>query len=136
MAEGLPKTLLLAEDDADDRLFFRDFLKDRNDLKLLPAAENGLELTQLLDDIPDIKNLPDLIILDQNMPKQNGLQTLEKLKKSSRYADIPVMVYSTYATDVLRKDCIDNGAALLFPKPDNKSGYHKMIDAFFSAIGI
>lgn len=134
MGDVLPKKVLLAEDDADDRLFFRDFLKDRKDLKMMPPAENGLELTQVLDKIERKENLPDMIILDQNMPKQTGLQTLEKLKNNTRYADIPVMVYSTNATDTLKSDCLNNGAALVSPKPDNKSGYNEMIDAFFSVI--
>jgi CheY-like chemotaxis protein len=129
-----PKKLLLAEDDADDRSFFRDFLWERQDVHLLPCVENGVELMEVLDATEDDKSLPDVIILDQNMPKRNGLQTLHLLKLNDRYANIPTMVYSTYIDERLIKDSLRNGASLVFPKPSDKAGYNKMIDEFLKTI--
>lgn len=129
-----PKKILLAEDDVDDRMFFSEFLQSRSDVVLLPAVENGVELFQYLENTADQTALPDAIILDQNMPKQNGLQTLQLLKGTSKYAHIPVMVYSTYADESLVKNSTASGAALVFPKPVTVEGYHKMIDTFFSVL--
>ena len=126
-------TILLAEDDADDRSFFREFIEDRKDIVLLKEVENGEELLEVLNANLDTV-LPDVIILDQNMPKLNGLQTLDVLKKDSRFAGIPVMVYSTYINDHLIEKCKEAGALKVAIKPVNKKGYINMIDEFLKAI--
>lgn len=130
-----PKKILLAEDDADDRLFFQEFLQSRPDVTLLPVVENGVELFDVLDGTADKMALPDAIILDQNMPKRNGLQTLQLLKRHHQYAHIPVMVYSTYADENLVRQSTAAGAAIVIPKPVTAEGYHHMIDTFFSVLG-
>lgn len=126
-------TILLAEDDADDRIFFREFVEEREDIQLLKEVENGEELLGVLHAVDDVA-LPDLIILDQNMPKLNGLQTLEKLKLDKRFADIPVVVYSTYINEHLIEKCKEAGAICVAIKPINKKGYIKMIDEFLDAM--
>ena len=80
----LKRKILLAEDDEDDQDFFIDFLQSRKDIILMPIVENGIALVELLEQINSDEELPDYIILDQNMPKRNGLQTLQILKNASR----------------------------------------------------
>jgi CheY-like chemotaxis protein len=64
----------------------------------------------------------------------NGLNTLQFLKSNDRYAQIPVMVYSTYLNDILVTNCMNAGASLVLSKPEDKDGYHKMIADFFQVI--
>lgn len=128
------KKILLAEDDKDDQDFFYVFLRQRPDLHLLPAVENGENLLEVLSSLPALADLPDAIILDQNMPKLNGLQTLAFLKQSSQYAHIPVMIYSTYVDESLARRSIALGAMLVRSKPSGKEGYNEMIDAFLQCI--
>src|SRR5687768_578404 len=99
----LKTRILLAEDDVDDQEFFSDFIQTRDDVLLMPIVENGVSLFELLDSISDRDELPHIILLDQNMPKMNGLQTLQHLKNSERYAHIPVSIYSTYTDESLIK---------------------------------
>lgn len=127
----LKRKILLAEDDEDDQQFFNDFLKSRNDIILMPIAENGLVLTEYLEGITDRAQLPDLIILDQNMPKSNGLQTLQVLKEDERYTHIPVIIYSTYTDETLIKIGSEMGATMVVSKPVTKEGYHEMIEVVF-----
>lgn len=129
-----PKKILLAEDDHDDQDFFKLFLQERQDAVLLSAVENGEELFTYLESTMNNAALPDVIILDQNMPKRNGLQTLALLKESRNYAHIPVMVYSTYADAALVQRSTALGAALVLAKPLNTEGYHEMIDELFKVI--
>lgn len=124
------KRVLLAEDDLDDQVIFRAFLEHRNDLKILPIAENGEVLCDMLHLISDDTHLPDLIILDQNMPKCNGLQTLKLLKSQKRYEHIPVFMYSTHADYRLKGECFANGAFEIITKPINQRGYEEMMDLF------
>ena len=110
--------------------FFYDFLQHRTDIFLMPMAENGVQLFDSLEKINNTDDLPDLIILDQNMPKRSGLQTLQLLKTTHRYAHIPVMVYSTYTDQQLIKLSSEMGAFSVKSKPVSKDGYEEMINGF------
>ena len=127
------KAVILAEDDSDDQFLFVNFLSDHPVMDLASAVANGEELIRVLENTTD-ENLPSAIILDQNMPKMNGLNTLQFLKSNDRYASIPVMVYSTYINDLLIRNCMNAGATMVLSKPEDKDGYHKMIADFFQFI--
>jgi CheY-like chemotaxis protein len=129
-----PRKILLAEDDVDDQVLFYDFLNHREDIVLMPVTENGVVLIDFLESIPNSDGLPDIIIVDQNMPKRNGLQTLRILKTMNRYASIPVVVYSTYTDKQLIEDGSEMGASAVVPKPFTKEGYNEMMDAFLKSI--
>ena len=133
MNDVSPKKILLAEDDSDDRMLFHEYLHDRTDILLLPIVENGIDVLEFL--YKTLKgDLPDLIILDQNMPKKNGIQTLIDLKADKAFAAIPVMVYSTYTDHQLVKACTSEGARMVVSKPLTRKGYHEMMDDFLSHV--
>jgi CheY-like chemotaxis protein len=129
----LKRKILLVEDDVDDQRFFNEFLQNRKDLVLLPIADNGEVLFEILHSISKSADLPDYIILDQNMPKINGLQALQLLKADTRYAHIPVSIYSTYTDEDLIQKGMATGACDVVSKPISKEGYNQMVDAFFRA---
>jgi CheY-like chemotaxis protein len=120
--------IILAEDDPDDRELFDEFYKDRADINLLPSSVNGLDLIAYLESITEESNLPHLIVLDQNMPKMNGKQTLTFLKSSAKFSKIPVLVYSTYADSNLIAECMALGATKVAVKPIDYEGYQNMIN--------
>ncbi len=126
--------IVLAEDDSDDKFFFVYFLEDRQDIAILNCVENGLEVLEFLNALADDDDLPDMILLDQNMPKMNGLETLKLLKINSRYSHIPVFVYSTYADLNLTDNCLAAGAVRVYQKPTNKDSYNLMIDSLIETI--
>lgn len=139
MAPAPPvKNILLAEDDGDDRLFFAEFLGDRPDIRLLPAVTNGAEVIEYLTALPPDGDRPDVIVLDQNMPKLTGKETLALLKSQplvSQYDGIPVVIYSTHTGPELVRDCLALGAALVVPKPDSPEGYNEMMDEILGKVG-
>lgn len=131
----MPATLtkiLLADDDLDDRWFFEDFLKGRDDIILLPAATSGIEVIQYLDNLISANDLPDIIILDHNMPGLNGKETLALLRSRNRYNEIPVLIYSTYIGQKLIDECMKLGAASVMLKPSSPDEYNGMIDRILS----
>jgi CheY-like chemotaxis protein len=129
-----PKRILLAEDDIDDREMFSIFLSSRADIELAGFAENGVEVIDLLGKTNEPGNLPDIIVLDQNMPKQNGLQTLEVLKQNNHYQHIPVFVYSTYADSDIETRSRQAGALAVFSKPYSIEGYHEMMNSMLKLV--
>ena len=127
--------ILLADDDVDDRMLFESAYKKRNDLIILPSALNGAEVIERLENNLDPSTFPDLIILDQNMPKMTGKQALSFIKADQRYSHIPVCVCSTYADHQLTVDCLKLGAYKVSSKPITDEEYQKMMNdflAFFS----
>jgi CheY-like chemotaxis protein len=125
------RRILLADDDADDRLLFEEVFKD------LPASQyrlysvgNGEEVLSFLDQIKDPAELPDLIILDQNMPLMNGKETLLNIKSSPVFQEIPTIVYSTYNEKSFIDECTRLGANGVVSKPDSYEGYIQMINTF------
>jgi CheY-like chemotaxis protein len=130
------KKVLLAEDDLDDQNFFYDFLQHRVDIFIMDPVENGVELFCFLENSKENGGLPDLIILDQNMPKKNGLQTLQLLKATELYRHIPVMIYSTYTDEQLKRNSFQLGASAVVTKPTSKEEYNKMMDIFLRNISM
>jgi CheY-like chemotaxis protein len=78
--------------------------------------------------------MPNLIILDHNMPKMNGTETLGKLKSDSKYADILVVIYSTYSDIRMRQTCEQLGASMVLAKPASMKEYEAVIDRFLGLV--
>jgi CheY-like chemotaxis protein len=125
-----PKKILFADDDIDDRMFFESAYKERSDVIILPIALNGVEVIQRLETTVDLEKWPDLIILDQNMPRMTGKQTLLHLKSQEKFSHIPVCICSTYADHILTVDCLKLGAFRVSSKPITSEEYQKMMNDF------
>ncbi|MBS1664405.1 MAG: response regulator [Bacteroidetes bacterium] len=123
------KKIVLVDDDADDRQIFEELLQEIIPDTLLESVENGLEMISLLDKTPD-DELPELIILDQNMPKMTGKDSLLFLKESPRYKLIPTIIYSTYQVKDFYQECLELGAQDVVAKPDTLQAYRTMIEQF------
>ena len=132
MNKGGP--IIIIEDDLDDQQIFHDFLNHRKDICLMPMVGNGVELIDSLNTINQKDLLPHLIVLDHNMPKRNGFETLELLKRTARYEHIPVVVYSTYIDRELAEACSHIGASAVVTKPVTKEQYNNMIESFLKLV--
>ena len=87
-------TILYAEDDLDDLLMVRQAFEPHDHIEVLHAA-NGLETLQRLEKLQDKGIQPCLVILDINMPKMDGREALENMKKNEAFRNIPVVLFST-----------------------------------------
>lgn len=122
------KKILLAEDDEDDRMIFDDIVSQlmlENNFTFC-SVDNGLKVLQFLEGLEE-PELPDLVILDQNMPQMNGKEALGLLKEDQRLKHIPVVIYSTYNDARLAAACLDMGAAQVITKPDSYEGFNRVI---------
>lgn len=85
--------ILLADDDNDDCAFFKAAVKE-----LIPSANveivnDGEQLLSYLFEIEE--QLPDVLFLDINMPRKNGLECLSEIKQNKKLKNIPVVMFST-----------------------------------------
>lgn len=84
--------ILLVEDNEGDIVLTQEALKDGRIKNNIILARDGVEALAMLD---SGESLPDLILLDINLPKLNGLEVLTAIKKDPRLRSIPVIMLST-----------------------------------------
>ena len=108
---------MLADDDADDRVIIQDAMELLKAEHVLCFAKNGEEALRILRSDFDPANQPALIILDLNMPKLNGTETLRHLKNDDRFRAIPVIIFSTSINPLEKEKCMSLGAHSYITKP-------------------
>lgn len=86
---------LYAEDDPDDAALLHDALASVNSDVVLLEAQNGMEVIAHLQTLTAQKESPSLIVLDINMPKLNGKETLEYIRSHKEYDAIPIVMLTT-----------------------------------------
>jgi CheY-like chemotaxis protein len=114
--------ILMADDDADDRLLAKDALTEcrlANDLRFV---ENGEELLDYLKRRGKYSQLPDsprpgLILLDLNMPRKDGREALREIKADPELRRIPVVVLTTSKADTDIGCIYELGANSFISKP-------------------
>ena len=105
-----PVTIMLVDDDEEDRMIFRDAAMEVNPADTVYFAEGGMEMLDGLKHYRTQNKLPALIVLDLNMPRINGIETLKMLKNNPEYQHIPVIILSTSVNEVQEAECMRLGA--------------------------
>ena len=113
--QGSIDRVLLVDDDADDRMFFKDAVSEINPEVICELSSNGKEALIRLNFAP----LPNMIFLDLNMPVMNGLDCLNEIKNSASIKDIPVIIFTTTSDQNAMKRSYEMGAAAYFRKPND-----------------
>jgi two-component system response regulator len=117
-----PITILMADDDPDDRLMTREAFQESHLVNDLRLVEDGVELMDYLKRRgrfanPDDSPRPGLILLDLNMPRKDGREALQEIKADPALRAIRVVVLTTSKAeeDILRT--YDLSAASYITKP-------------------
>jgi CheY-like chemotaxis protein len=111
------KKILLVDDDVEDREIIEDALGDLGYQSVIHFEENGEKALSFLETAFNSGTLPSMVVLDLNMPRMNGTQTLRRLKTDRRFKDIPVIIYSTSLNRIERDECLALGAHSYVIKP-------------------
>jgi CheY-like chemotaxis protein len=109
--------LLLADDDEEDRRFFREAIEELGLDVELKTVTNGEEVLSYLNQ-PDA-SLPSLIFLDLNMPIKGGIETLKEIRKNTLWRYLSIAIYSTSRSEKDMEDCLINGANIYINKPSD-----------------
>jgi len=109
--------ILLADDDADDRLFFKEAMEEINIDTMVSFVNDGSQLMYFLNQ-PDIC-LPHILFLDINMPVKNGMECLKEIRSNDRFKDMMIVIYSTSGSDNDMQEAFVNGANVYLKKPNN-----------------
>lgn len=118
--------ILLADDDEDDRLFFKDAFEE---VKVQTKVDFVFDGIQLMDHLmnPNTK-LPDILFLDLNMPKKTGKECLVEIKKTEHLKNLIIAIYSTSSSDEDIEDTFIHGANIYIKKPSDFNALKKIIN--------
>lgn len=126
-AQNIP--ILIAEDDADDRLFMREAFNDSEHHHEIAFVENGEELLAYLNGEGEYADCPrpGLILLDLNMPKMDGRTALLHIKANPSLRRIPVIVLTTSNSEDDIEKTYDLGVSSYISKPSSADGLKEII---------
>ena len=124
-------TILVAEDDPDDQILLRDAFEERlADCKLC-FVSNGVELMDRLKhrtSKPD-PVLPDLLLMDLNMPLKDGRQSLREIRSNPGLRHLPTVVMTTSKSEEDRSYCLSHGADAFIVKPASYTDLLDIVDS-------
>ena len=117
-----PITILLADDDEEDRMLTSDALNESRVVNDLKFVEDGEDLLDYLNrrgkyTDPESAPRPGLILLDLNMPKKDGREALREIKADPDLRRIPIVVLTTSKAEEDIYRTYDLGANSFIAKP-------------------
>ena len=117
--------ILLAEDDLDDQeLLSEAFLSIDPNIHFL-SFTTGKKIISYLEGLSD-NDIPDMVILDYNIPEMNGEEILKYLQKHTKYNSIIKLIWSTSNSVLYEDACMAIGAYAYLVKPSNISGLDEL----------
>ena len=128
-----PLNILLADDDTDDCIFFKEALEELPLSTHFTAVHDGEQLMQLLT--KETNELPHVLFLDLNMPRKNGFECLSEIKLNKKLKQLPVIMFSTSFELEVVNLLYKNGAQYFIRKPSEFSQFKKIIQKTLTLIG-
>ena len=126
---------VIVDDDEDDRMLMRMALEKSN--RLLPVLEfsDGQELIDYLTDNAELRDddsMHWLVVMDVNMPRLNGLDTMEQLRMNPYWSKLPVLMLSTSDDPAMIRESLNRGANGYIVKPRSINEFTEIFDEQFA----
>jgi CheY-like chemotaxis protein len=118
--------ILYVDDDRDDCVMLMESFAANTSNTDVVHMPDGEEAALYLDSVQK-EALPSLIILDLNMPKWDGRQTLRYIRSQPRLSGIPVVILSTSQSKLDKEVCTRLGANSYMEKPNHFGGYNDIV---------
>lgn len=120
--------IFYADDDSDDRTWVKEFILKKEPLSDVKEFEDGAQLLSFLR-ATDI--LPNLIILDINMPVMSGKEVLSELRKDKRWYHLKVVMFTNSGADIDRQFASSLDAHFI-TKPMSIDGIRAVTERFLA----
>ena len=121
--------ILLIEDDADDIELLREAFKDNKINAIVDVVMEGDLVIPYLEACPA---LPDIIVMDFNLPKIHGRELLSLIRSSLDFSTLPIVVLTTSASAHDRDIAYENGANKFMTKPSTIEGFTLTVEEIVS----
>lgn len=119
-----PLEILLIEDDIDDVDLLKEALND-NDIQY--EMEVIMEGDKVHSYLNKTESLPEIIVMDLNLPKTGGKEILQEIKSSSPLINIPIVVLTTSSSQDDIEYCYKMGINKFITKPSTIEGWNSTI---------
>jgi len=120
-----PKRVLIVEDNKIDMKLMKDIL-ERSEYETLQAAD-GLEAINIT-----LPRLPDLILMDIQLPEISGLEITRRLKGDDRSRRIPIVAVTAFAMGWHEREALDSGCDGYISKPISVLGFLNTVESYLS----
>ncbi len=117
--------IILADDDEDDRMLFTDAFDELKINTKVNTFNDGVELMDYLNSPNAI--LPNVLFLDLNMPKKNGIECLYEIKKDNKFSEIAIAIFSTSSSEEHIEETFVQGANIYIKKPSDFTTLKKVL---------
>jgi DNA-binding response OmpR family regulator len=125
--------MLLIEDDSDDVQLLQEAMKENNiDFEM----EVIMEGDKVMPFLNSTSILPDIIVMDFNLPKIHGKEVLISIRSAAAFASIPLVVLTTSASPHDIQFAQQNGANKFITKPSTIHGFNSAVRTIVSMAGI
>lgn len=121
--------IVLADDDADDQAIIKEIFSLHADSITILNVSDGEETIRLLERLQKKNIYPCLIILDINMPKKDGRETLLHLKGIEDFKDIPTVLFSTSQSESDKNFAKEQGVSYI-TKPFTFKNMEEVVKGF------
>jgi two-component system cell cycle response regulator DivK len=118
-----PKRILIVEDNKTDVRLLKDILETRG-YNILQTRD-GLEAIDLA-----VVNLPDLILMDIQLPDMSGLEVTRRLRGDDRSRRIPIIAVTAFAMGWHEREALDSGCDAYISKPISMLGFLRTVESF------
>jgi CheY-like chemotaxis protein len=118
--------ILCVDDDDDDLFFIREIIESQGHSFEIKEAKNGVDALNYLEDGLKKSEMPCLIIMDMNMPRMDGKQTISKIKENEDLEKIPVVVFTT-SSNVAHQKYFETQGIRFITKPFDYKVFTKEI---------
>ena len=118
-----PKRILIVEDNDTDVRLLKDILETRG-YNIL-QTKDGLEAIDLA-----VVNLPDLILMDIQLPDMSGLEVARRLRGDERSRRIPIVAVTAFAMGWHEREALDSGCDAYISKPISIFGFLRTVESF------
>ncbi|MGM0459823.1 MAG: response regulator [Bacteroidota bacterium] len=118
--------ILLVEDNKGDVVLITEALQDSNNELKITTLSNG---EKAVDYLEETDSLPDMIMLDINLPRVNGLEVLKFIKTSSTLCHIPVVMLTTSSAGKDVMESYKHHANCFITKPADVQDYIQALGA-------
>ena len=117
--------IILADDDEDDRLLCTDAFDELKINTKVNTFNDGVELMDYLNAEDAV--LPNVLFLDLNMPKKNGIECLYEIKRDDKFNDIAIAIFSTSSSEEHIEETFVQGANIYIKKPSDFATLKKVL---------
>lgn len=127
-------TVLAVDDDPEDLEIIEEALQSISPGIIFHKLSRGRDILPFLEKLPNFQ-LPNLIVLDYNIPELTGAEIISLLDENTRYRTIPKVIMSTSNAASHVEACIAAGARQYFVKPSSFKDFNRIVKQMLSICG-